>query len=176
MPATAPYQIYPCGDHAVTIELGDTIDPLINQKVISLFQYLQANPITGVRDIIPAYHTVTIVYDLSVLQKTSSLSVYEMMRTHLQKAAERSSDAEKKSSRQISIPVCYDLSLAPDIASLAETHGLSIEEVIAIHTAKTYRVYMIGFLPGFAYMGTVDDTINTHRAKQYQELMYRREA
>eukprot|EP01136_Pigoraptor_vietnamica_P038048 Opistho-1_new@106825 len=64
---------------------------------------------------------------------------------------------------RITIPVCYDLSLAPDLVELATLHQLSVEEVIQLHTAQTYRVYMIGFLPGFAYMGSVDERIRTAR-------------
>jgi inhibitor of KinA len=67
-----PYHIYPCGDHAVTIELGDKISVNVNQKVISLFHYLSKNEIEGIKDIIPAYNTLTLVYDTFSAKKKES--------------------------------------------------------------------------------------------------------
>lgn len=160
----APYRIYPCGDHAVTIELGDTIDVAVNEKVISLFRYLKNAGIYGVQDVIPSYHTITLVYDIAFLKKQSPVaSVYEMMCGELTKAVNAYTANSKKAARLVNIPVCYDLSVAPDLVSLAASHQLSVEEVVQLHTAKTYRVYMIGFLPGFAYMGSVDEKIATPR-------------
>jgi len=167
MPITAPFRIYSCGDHAVTIELGDTVDAAINQKVIALFTYLQAQQLTGVKDIIPAYHTVTIVYDTALLKKQSpTATVYEMICGQLKKLIETFTVELTTVSRLVRIPVCYDLSLSPDIESLATLHKITVDEVIQLHTGKTYRVYMIGFLPGFAYMGTVDEKIATPRKAQ----------
>ena len=158
-----PYRIYPCGDHAVTIELGNTLDADINQKVISLFSYLQLNPVLGVKDIIPSYHTLTIIYDLALLKKQSpASSVYDRMCNQLETAA-NACTVISTTVRTIQIPVCYDLSMAPDLASIADLHQLSIEQVIQLHTEKLYRVYLLGFLPGFAYMGNVDEKIATPR-------------
>ena len=172
MSATIPYHIYPCGDHAITIELGDKVDAAINKKVISIFRYLTEQPITGVIDIIPAYHTLTLVYDLVLLKKQNkSSSVYEMMYEQLQKAMDTVTVDYVSQSRLVKIPVCYDISLAPDIITLAESHQLSIDEVIRLHTAKTYRVYMIGFLPGFSYMGKVDEKIITPRKSKPRTLV-----
>lgn len=163
----APYRIYPCGDHAVTIELGDAIDLTVNEKVMALFGYVKAAQITGVQDVIPSYHTITLVYDITVLKKQSpASSVYEMMCGELQKAVNAYTATSYTVPRLVKIPVCYDLSLAPDLGSLAASHHLSVAEVIQLHTAKTYRVYMIGFLPGFAYMGSVDDKIITPRKEK----------
>ncbi len=167
MPVTLAYHIYPCGDHAVTIELGDKVDAVINQKIIALFAYLKKQQIKGVKDIIPAYHTVTIVYDVVLLKKQAAdITVYEMICEHIEKAIDSFATEPPTTARLMRIPVCYDLLLAPDIKSLAALHEISIDDVIRLHTGKTYRVYMIGFLPGFAYMGTVDDKINTPRKPQ----------
>jgi inhibitor of KinA len=164
--------IYPCGDHAVTIELGDEINIAINQKIIFLFRYLKELNIYGVRDVIPAYHTLTLVYDLALLKKQNPKnSVYEEMKAHLQKAFDLMKDATAVATKLVEIPVCYDPSLAPDIISLAALHELSVEEVVQLHTGKSYRVYMTGFLPGFAYMGAVDDKINTHRKQQPRTMV-----
>lgn len=157
------YTIYPCGDHAITIALGNKIDVKINQKVMALFSCLQAQPIAGVKDIIPSYHTVTVVYDLALLKKQMpSTSVYENMCLQLKRAADACTGASAIP-RLVKIPVCYEVSVAPDIESVAALHQLSREEVIALHTSQTYRVYLVGFLPGFAYMGSVDTKIATPR-------------
>lgn len=161
---TSSHTIYPCGDHAITIELGNRVDVEINRQVISLYQKISSMKLPGVLDIIPAYSSVTLVYDLRLLTKQfTGASVYETMRVVLQNAADEILDAVDTETRLIRIPVCYDPTLAPDIISLAALHQLSVEEVIQLHTAVIYRVYMIGFLPGFAYMGSVDKKIITPR-------------
>lgn len=165
--STSPYRIYPCGDHAVTIELGATIDAAINEKVLAIFRQLKEGKLNGVLDIIPSYLTVTIVYDVVFLKKIyPDISIYEMMCCQLQKAVDSYRISVETELRVINIPACYDPLLAPDIVSLAALHQLSVEEVIQLHTAATYRVYMIGFLPGFAYMGTVDEKIATPRKEK----------
>ncbi len=161
---TSPYRFYSCGDHAITIELGEVIDPVINSQVIAIFQYLKENPIVGIKDIIPAYSTVTIVYDIVLLKKQyPGTSIYTMMCDLLKKAMNDFVMPATAKRQVINIPVCYDISLAPDINSLATLHKISIEEVIDLHARSTYQVYMIGFLPGFAYMGSVDKKIITPR-------------
>src|SRR6478672_1056897 len=140
------YHIYPCGDHAVTIELGDKINIGINQKIIFLFRYLKELNIYGVKDVIPAYHTLTLVYDLALLKKQNPEdSVYEGMKAHLQKAFDLMRESSAVITKLVEIPVCYDPSLAPDIISLAAMHNVSVEEVVKLHTKKTYHVYMTGF-------------------------------
>ncbi len=172
MPVTNAYRIYPCGDHAVTIELGDTINAAVNEKVIALFGYLKEKQLTGVRDIIPAYHTVTIVYDIGVLRKQQpNATSYHTMCTWLQDAMNAVKIAQASKTNLVRIPVCYDPSLAPDIESLSQQHNITVDGMINLHTGKNYRVYMIGFLPGFAYMGSVDEKIATPRRSQPRTLV-----
>lgn len=162
-----PYHIYPCGDHAVTIELGNEVAVDVNQKVLAVFDYLKENQPEGIKDIIPAYNTLTLVYDAVFLKKKyPAVSVYDTVCAQLQAAAAAVINQKITASRLVKIPVCYDLSLAPDLFTLAESHQLSIEQVIQLHTSKTYRVFMIGFLPGFAYMGSVDEKLITPRRAQ----------
>lgn len=91
------------------------------------------------------------------------MSPYDFLQAHLSALFETSISSNPKHADPVRIPVCYDSSLGPDLVSLANTHGLSAEEVIQIHTSRLYSVYMLGFLPGFAYMGTVDPRIQTPR-------------
>ena len=160
----AGYHMYPCGDHALTIEWGNAIDISVNKSVIALFRVLQEANIKGVKDIIPAYNSVTIVYDTALLKKDcKTKTVYEWMSRQVGKLIDSVEIGTDKKARLVRVPVCYDLSLAPDLPSLAAEHQLTIEEVVKLHVGKIYRVYMIGFLPGFAYMGSVDDKIATPR-------------
>ena len=172
MPFSPSYHIYPCGDQAVTIEWGDKIDSDINEQVMALFAYLKGLLLPGVKDIIPAYHSLTIVYDMLKLKKNVPYNtVYEMICAQLKNAVSFYKEPLLTNARLVSIPVCYDLSFAPDLKTLAAKHSISIEEVIKLHTGKTYRVYMIGFLPGFAYLGTVDEKIITPRKSQPRTLV-----
>jgi inhibitor of KinA len=167
MLANRPLQIYSCGDHALTIVMGDEIAADINELVLGLADYLQQLQIEGVRDVIPAFQTITVVYDLALLKKKyPKESVVERIKNILINSAQSFTTNDRKKGRRVEIPVCYDLSLAPDLEALAGMHGIDIAEVIRLHTATIYRVYMIGFLPGFAYMGTVNPIINTPRKEK----------
>lgn len=139
---------------------------------MALYQYLCERKITGVLDLIPAYSSLTMVYDLATLiKKNPGQSAYAFMESALQQAAQLVELSSSTGSHKKIIPVCYDLSLAPDLVALAEQHRLTIDEVIQLHTAQTYRVYMIGFLPGFAYMGSVDERIRTARKTSPRTLV-----
>ena len=161
---SSPYRIYSNGDHSITIEAGNKIDTKINQEIISLFHDLSARKIPGIKDIIPAFHSLSLIYDMGVCKKQAgNQSVFNFLSGLIQNSIEYPITSVNTVSRSIKIPVCYDPSVAPDIALLAELHSISEEELIEVHTGKNYRVYMIGFLPGFAYMGTVDKRIATPR-------------
>lgn len=155
--------IYPCGEHAITVSWGDVIDVTINKKILSLGHHIRSNPPEGLRDVVPAYHSLTLVYDTARLKKNNPLlSVYEQMKVYLERAIAQAApwvDA----GHVLDVPVCYDESLAPDLRSVAAAAHLSIEEVINLHTSVHYHVYMIGFLPGFAYMGSVHTQLRMPR-------------
>ena len=158
------YHMYPCGDHALTIQWGNRIDISVNKVVIALFTLLKEANIKGVKDIIPAYNSLTIVYDTATLKKqVKTVTVYEWISRQVGKLIDSSVIDTERKARLVRIPVCYDLSLAPDLVSLAAEHGMDTDEVVKLHTGKTYRVFMIGFLPGFAYLGSVDERIITPR-------------
>ena len=155
--------IYPLGDQAVTIQLSDQIDPSTNQQVMQIFHYLQNQSLKWITDIIPAYSSITIVYDLVSLPPPSTFSSrYEWIKSILIQNIE-SMNATIMMGRQIKIPVCYDLSVGPDLIELSQHCKLSIEEVIYKHTQQSYTVYMIGFLPGFPYMASIDPSIQMNR-------------
>ena len=108
---------------------------------------------------------------MALLKKQSpASSVYDRMCNQLEAAA-KDCTVISTIARAIQIPVCYDVSMAPDLALIADLHHLSIEQVIQLHTEKLYRVYLVGFLPGFAYMGNVDEKIATPRKSKPRTLV-----
>lgn len=162
------FKIYPLGDSALTIEFGNIIDEAINKQVLARFYDLQQNPLPAMIETIPAYATLTIFYDLfKIKQKFNPAgSAYEWMKSQTEDWLKKDINVEEKVKTPITIPVCYDDVYAPDLKHICEAKNISKEELINIHTGKTYRVYMLGFLPGFAYMGELDEAISFPRKQQ----------
>jgi len=167
----APYTMYPLGDQALTIELGNKIEEPTNEQVMRVFQHLQKNPIPFVSDIIPAYSSITVVYQTAAIRKAyPGQSAFNRIKEELNLRLQHTDKGDFKH-RLIEIPVCYETGLGPDLAELAAHAGLSTAEVIQKHTANIYRVYMIGFLPGFAYLASVDPAIRMPRKLQPRPLV-----
>lgn len=157
------YDIFPLGDSALTIDFGNGIDETTNNRVLQLFAQLQ-HRYAFLIDVVPAYSSLTVHFDVCALH-TSGKTAFDTVRELLLPLLGNGQRSLQKS-RQLRIPVCYAKQFAPDMAELAMQKLLPIDEVIKLHTAKTYRVYMIGFLPGFAYMGKVDEQLATPRRSQ----------
>ncbi|MBX2960903.1 MAG: 5-oxoprolinase subunit PxpB [Cyclobacteriaceae bacterium] len=137
---------------------GNDMDPQLNQYVLALANELAKEP-KWYLDVIPSYSTLSIVYDPVVIRKLKTTSAFEWVRAKVTETIKSSLIKLEVKSRTITIPVCYDPSVAPDIKRLAAEKKISVEKVIELHTRQTYCVYLLGFLPGFAYMGKVDDRI-----------------
>ena len=151
--------IYPISENAVTVCLGNELNTTINDRVFKLYHYLRRHPNPFWKDLIPAYCTLTIVYDVNSIRKHHPVA-FTWVRNEMKRAlAEYEEHEEALPKRKLLIPVCYDPSFGLDLKSLAKTNKLSVDQVIEIHTQQTYRVYMLGFLPGFAYMGIVNEKI-----------------
>jgi inhibitor of KinA len=168
MNSAIQYRIFPLGDAAITVDFGNVIDEAINKRVLTLFYQLLSDPLTGMIEIVPAYSSVTIYYDVYTTGKMLSggKTVYEFMVEQMNERLEQSFLETDTASRLINIPVCYEKEFARDIEQLAKEKNLSVDEVIHIHASKQYQVYMLGFLPGFAYMGKVDERIILPRKPQ----------
>lgn len=156
------YRIYASGDNALTVELGNKIDITVNQKILALYHYLENQNIRGVKDFIPAYNSLTVIYNLLVIRK-KHLSAFQFIKKQMETAILVCEKMDSILPRQIDIPVCYDVSLGIDLEEIAWQKQLTIDEIIHLHTGPIYHVYMIGFLPGFAYLGTVHEKIATPR-------------
>jgi inhibitor of KinA len=160
-----PYRIFPLGDSALTLELGDQINEKINQQVIGRFRQLQEQPLPKMIEAVPAYSTLTIYYDVIEIRKIADpdITAFEWMKEQLEKRLAQPVEESSINVETIKIPVCYEGDFAPDLPLLASTKNSTVDEVIQLHISRSYRVYMLGFLPGFAYMGEVDEKITMPR-------------
>jgi len=162
------YRIFPLGDSAITIDFGNCIDETLNKEVIRRFNQLQQQPFPGMIEAVPAYSSLTIHYDMVALRKkgTDGLTIFQWVEQQLLERLEQPVEHSATKERYMKISVCYKKEFAPDIEQLAAIKNISVEEVIQFHTSKTYKVYMLGFLPGFTYMGEVDEKIAIPRKPQ----------
>jgi inhibitor of KinA len=164
----SPYNIFPLGDSAITIELGNRIDESLNQQALAIRQWLLAHPFQGLKDSLVGYSSVTVYYNPIVVTKhyQPPATAHQWVADRLQQAYEQAEVVATDDTAIIRIPVCYDAAFAPDLEALARSKGLGMDEVIQIHSNNIYKVYMIGFLPGFTYMGPVPDQIAAPRKAQ----------
>ena len=155
-----PYRIFSLGDQALSVDYGNTIDETINEEVIARYYQLKNEHIDGITELIPAYSSLTICYDLITIKKhAGSLNGFDWVKKLVEEKLEQRRPFLENKSDHIKIPVCYDREFGVDLPAIAESKNLSMDEIISIHCSKKYKVFMLGFLPGFAYMGTVDDRI-----------------
>jgi KipI family sensor histidine kinase inhibitor len=145
--------LIPFGDSALLIKFGDEIDLSINQRVHNLDALLHVKKINGVIETVPAYATLLVYYDPLVL---TFEQIVERVKTEMESVEENIS----RKPRRIEVPVRYG---GEDLQFVAARHHISPREVVNIHASRDYIVYMMGFTPGFAYMGKLDDAIATPR-------------
>ena len=163
-----PYHIFPLGDAAVTIDFGNVINEEVNNKVLALFHQLRTDPLPGMIEAVPSYSSLTIYYDVYNTSKTIPVdgSVYEYVSGQLNDRLKQPLLKTDIAAKLVTIPVCYEKEFAPDIETLAKEKSISVDDVVTIHTSRQYRVYMLGFLPGFSYLGEVDERIAMPRKLQ----------
>jgi inhibitor of KinA len=149
------YSIGPYGDSAILINLDQIIDETINEKAIAIARSIEEKNITGLTFIIPAYCSITVGYNPLEIG-------YELLKTKVEESC-KNSNPDKLVSKKWKIPVCYDLDFALDMEDVTVLTGLSKNEIIEAHTGIEYRVYMLGFLPGFAYMGKTVEQLYCNR-------------
>ena len=149
-------QIMPAGDCAVVVEFANEISETINRTIRNYVTNLKEQKIHGINEIIPTFRSVLVQYDPRFIS-------HETLLCTLKEVLDMPRKAEESSVKTVEIPVCYEGEYAPDIEYVAEHAGLSVEEVIKIHSSKDYLIYMLGFLPGFCYLGGLDERIHTPR-------------
>lgn len=154
------YSIFSLSDSAIVVDFGNVINEKINQKALNLAYAIGRAAFAGIKDIVPAYSSVTVHYDVvEILKHSSGETAFSIMKESLKKLLQQENENTEEQQRQIKIPVCYDEEFGWDLKDIAKVTKLTVEEIIQIHTSKKYKVFMVGFLPGFAYMGEVDPRI-----------------
>lgn len=148
----------PCGDQAVTVEWGSTIDEHINRQVHAFARKVEELFHPAITEVVPTYRPATVHYRPEVLS-------YEELKQLLAPLAQGGAE-EAEELPVVEIPVCYGGEYGPDLEEVAQHCSLTPEEVIARHTAPTYRIYMLGFTPGFPYLGGMDPSIAAPRRKE----------
>ncbi len=146
-------RILPCGDRALAVEFGAVIDPDLNARVLELDKV--AGSLPGVIETVPTYRSLLVSYD------PDATGFDELGAALIRLSSGLTGQAE--AGRTWRIPVAYGGEYGIDLDTTAALHGLTSDELVRRHSAPTYRVYMLGFLPGFAYLGGLDPTIATPR-------------
>ena len=158
-------QIVPLGDTALLLEIGETIDESTHRRVQTAWQALAAAPLPGVSELVPAYTTVTVFYNPArvVQAGAPAAGVADWLTEKVRERLKHPPKMEKNRGRTVEVPVCYGGEFGPDLGLVAKQAKLSPEEVIKRHSKADYLVYLIGFAPGFPYLGGLPKELATPR-------------
>jgi len=149
-------ELVPLGDTALLVNFQQKIDPEVLRLVMDLFGKVEQSRIPGIKFIVPAYCSLTVGYDPKIIS-------YPVLKHRLRKLLKQPQSATAVSGKSFIIPVCYQEPYALDMSEVSKASGLSKDEIIDIHTAGSYRVYMLGFLPGFPYLGILPEKLQFPR-------------
>jgi inhibitor of KinA len=156
---------FPLGDNCVTIDFGNEISVDLNNKAISASSYFETHPFPGFIEAVPAFSSTAVFYDVVKVRRNFPEfdSAFGAVSELIVRGLQNSTEAREVEKRVIEIPVDFSDRVALDMDLVAEFAGMGPAEVVDRFIARSYRVYMIGFLPGFAYMGEVDEQIAAPR-------------
>ncbi|MDR9796993.1 MAG: allophanate hydrolase [Bacillaceae bacterium] len=152
------FSIQPLGDTGIIIQFGTEISEAIYQQIRQYVYWLEQSCIEGIVEWVPAYTTLAVFYRPNIIS-------YDELSQKLLKIGEKIESMPVPDPIVIEIPTLYGKEAGPDIQFVAETNGLSEEEVVKIHSSSDYLIYMIGFVPGFPYLGGMDKRIAAPRKK-----------
>ena len=153
----------PLGDRAVMITLGATIDEATHRLVRSASVRIDERPPAGFVDQVPAFTSIAVHYDPLIAARGTSQTPYARVVDELTSALDGLTAERLPPARVVEIPVCYGGALGPDLEDVARAHEITADEVVRIHTSGDYLVYMVGFMPGFAYLGGLSPKLATPR-------------
>jgi KipI family sensor histidine kinase inhibitor len=148
-------RILACGDSALSVELSDSIDEAVSERVIGFAESLTDTPVGGIVELVPTYRSLMVFYDPEVVR---GQVLAGLLQQRLDALAPGSAQ-----SRHFDVPVAYGGAAGVDLQELADMKGLTIPQLIELHASGEYRVYMIGFAPGFAYLGGLPEILHTPR-------------
>jgi inhibitor of KinA len=152
-------RIFSLGENAITIEFGNIISEELNDKVLGLTKFFEENPFPGLQELCPAYSSLTLFYDIKQVRDgfPDYKTAFEAVKNLIEKTLTNFKQESNSSGRFVEIPISFEK--APDLEFVASLSNLTYQELIEIFLSRSYRVFMLGFLPGFAYMGLLDDRI-----------------
>ena len=152
-----PFTVHPVGDCALLAVFEQRIAPEIGAAVAALNDRLHTAAIPGVGETVPAFASLMVTYDPLITD-------YDTVAAAVQKLADAADSGSTAGvGKLVTIPVCYGGEFGPDLPFVAQHAGLTEEEVVALHSGRDYRIYMLGFLPGFPYLGGLDKQLFTPR-------------
>lgn len=157
--------ISPVGDCAISIDFGQVIDPKINRHIRQTIERIQALQLDGIIELVPTYCALLVQYDAMLYSYADMCHIIEPI------FSESITDNDNEKVTVIEIPTVYGGEFGPDLGFVASHNNLSEEEVIAIHSGTDYLVYMLGFIPGFTYLGGMDPRIATPRLSSPRTLI-----
>ncbi|WP_246096645.1 5-oxoprolinase subunit PxpB [Paenibacillus sinopodophylli] len=164
------FELLPLGNSAVIVRLGSGINLATHESVQALIAAVELDPFIGFVECVPSYAAVAVHYDPMLVMRSRSReelgheTIYETVCVRLHLHVEKGQKGSAKlRSRTVEIPVCYGGDFGPDLAFVAEYNGLAEDEVTAIHADAPYLVYMLGFAPGFPYLGGMSERIAAPR-------------
>ena len=147
------------------VEFGRSIDPEINAKIRDVAYALRKTAPKGIVELIPAYHSLLLIYDPSVIRPTRLISITG-------ESLSRCKETDTAiSGRRVEIPVCYDKEFGPDIQDIGSPDPLDIPDMIKLHSGPEYLIYMVGFTPGFPFLGGLNKALFTPRLKTPRSLV-----
>ena len=154
-------KIFPLGDNALTVDFGNEISIELNDRALALASSLNRGRFPGYIESAPAYSSVGVFFDMVAVRDNypDFPTAFDAVSSIVETALQSSNDSNDSASRQIEIPTDFSDGAALDLMDIARFSGLSPAEVIDLFLSNTYRVFMVGFLPGFGYMGEVDERI-----------------
>jgi len=152
------------GDCGLLVEYGDAIDPEINWKVRAIAIAMAKDMPTGILEYIPTYRSIIVMYD-------PASTTASKLKQDLLMLENRLSGIEIPPPETTEIPVCYGGDLGPDIDFVAKTHNMTVDDVIRIHSEPYYQIYMIGFTPGFPFLGGLPESLHTPRLETPRSLV-----
>jgi inhibitor of KinA len=170
-------EIFPFGEAGILVQFGKEIHPDIHKKVKAFTDYIEAHPFAGMIECVSAFSSVTVFYDpmevksllTDIIEKEQSL--YKILSSLIQETLSKLEESFDYKPRIVEIPVCYGREFGPDLEYVAEHNNLTVDEVIKIHSSGEYLVYMIGFAPGFPYLGGMSEKISAPRRQSPRMLI-----
>jgi inhibitor of KinA len=153
--------IFPLGESAITVEFGREISVGLNERAINVASYFELNPFPGLIETTASYASVTLFYDPAVIRDEFDQfeTAFDAILSLISRALEETDAHDFGTPETVEIPVDFSALSGPDLGEVSAFAGLETSDIIDVFTARIYRVYMLGFLPGFAYMGEVDPRV-----------------